>query len=153
MSSRRDQPVAVFDSGVGGLTVLHELLVSLPSEDYVYLGDTARFPYGERSPEELRAFSIEIAEHLFEAGAKLLVIACNSASAAALDAVESHVRATGRDADVIGVLAPAAVLAVVASHTGRIGLLATPTTVATGAYERAVAAADPHVHLESVACQ
>ena len=152
VNPRADHPVAVFDSGVGGLTVLHELLVSLPGEDYVYLGDTARFPYGERSPEELRAFSVEIAEHLVEAGAKLLVIACNSASAAALDAVESHLAEAGRDVDVIGVIGPAAVLAVVASHTGRIGLLATPTTVATGAYDRAVTAADPHVHLESVAC-
>jgi glutamate racemase len=147
-----EQPVAVFDSGVGGLTVLHELLVSLPSEDYVYLGDTARFPYGDRTPDELRAFAIEIADHLLEAGAKLLVIACNSASAAALEAVEGHLTDSGRDVDVIGVLRPAAQLAVVATHTGRVGLLATPATVATGAYERAVAAADPHVHLETVAC-
>jgi glutamate racemase len=147
-----EQPVGVFDSGVGGLTVLHELLVSLPSEDYLYLGDTARFPYGERTQDELRAFSIEIAEHLLAAGAKLLVIACNSASAAAVEAVERHLVATGRDVDVIGVLRPAAQMAVVASHTGRVGLLATPATVASGAYERAVAALDPHVHLESVAC-
>jgi glutamate racemase len=146
------QPVGVFDSGVGGLTVLHELLVSLPNEDYVYLGDTARFPYGERTPEELQTFAIEIAEHLLEAGAKLLVIACNSASAAALEAVERHLQRTGRELDVIGVLRPAAQLAVVATHSGRIGLLATPATVASGAYERAVADADPHVHLESVAC-
>jgi glutamate racemase len=147
-----EQPVGVFDSGVGGLTVLHELLVSLPSEDYLYLGDTARFPYGERTQDELRAFSIEIAEHLLAAGAKLLVIACNSASAAAVEAVERHLVARGRDVDVIGVLRPAAQMAVVASHTGRVGLLATPATVASGAYERAVAALDPHVHLESVAC-
>ena len=146
------QPVAVFDSGVGGLTVLHELLVSLPSEDYLYLGDTARFPYGDRSETELRAFALEIAEHLLDDGAKLLVVACNSASAAALDALEAHLQATGRDIDVIGVLKPAAQLAVVASHSGRVGLLATPATVASGAYERAIAAADPHVHLESVAC-
>src|SRR6201995_1042320 len=78
------QPVGVFDSGVGGLTVLHELLVSLPSEDYVYLGDTARFPYGDRSPAGLRAFAIEIAGHLLERGTKLLVVACNAASSAAL---------------------------------------------------------------------
>jgi glutamate racemase len=147
-----EQPVGVFDSGVGGLTVLHELLVSLPGEDYLYLGDTARFPYGDRSSSELQAFSIEIAEHLLAAGAKLLVIACNSASAAALAAVERHLKATGRDVDVIGVLRPAAQGAVVASHSGRIGLLATPATVASGAYERAVASLDPHVHLESVAC-
>lgn len=149
MSALAQQPVGVFDSGVGGLTVLHELLVSLPSEDYLYLGDTARFPWGNRSQEELHTFATEIGDHLLEAGAKLLVIACNSASAAALEAVEQHV---GSDVDVIGVLRPAAQLAVVASHTGRIGLLATPATVASSAYERAIAAADPHVHLESVAC-
>jgi glutamate racemase len=152
MPISREQPVGVFDSGVGGLTVLHELLVSLPTEDYVYFGDTARFPYGDRTQEELQAFSVEIADHLIDAGAKLIVVACNSASAAALDVLEQHVARAGRDVDVIGVLRPAAQLAVVASHTGRIGLLATPATVASGAYERAVAAADPHVHLESVAC-
>src|SRR5436305_8854799 len=115
-----EQPVAVFDSGVGGLTVLHELLVSLPTEDYLYLGDTARFPYGNRTEQELQAFAIEIAEHLLRSGAKLLVIACNSASAVALEAVERHVSGA---VDVIGVLRPAAQIAVVASHTGRIGLL------------------------------
>jgi glutamate racemase len=149
---RADDPVAVFDSGVGGLTVLHELLVSLPTEDYLYLGDTARFPYGDRSSEELKGFSIEIAEHLLDQGAKLLVVACNSASAAGLEALEEHLERTGRDVDVIGVLRPAAQLAAVASHTGRIGLLATPATVANGAYERAVADADRHIHLISVAC-
>jgi glutamate racemase len=152
MAPLAHQPIGVFDSGVGGLTVLHELLVSLPSEDYLYLGDTARFPYGDRTQDELRAFSIEIAEHLLAAGAKLLVIACNSASAAAVTAVERHLAATARHVDVIGVLRPAAQVAVVASHTGRIGLLATPATVASGAYAQAVASLDPHVHLESVAC-
>src|ERR1700759_1558698 len=86
------QPVGVFDSGVGGLTVLHELLVSLPAEDYLYLGDTARFPYGSRSGDDLEAFSVEIAGRLLEAGAKLLVMACNAASSAALGAVEAMVR-------------------------------------------------------------
>ena len=147
-----DQPVAVFDSGVGGLTVLHELLVSLPTEDYVYLGDTARFPYGDRSQEELQSFSIEIADHLLGEGAKLLVVACNAASSAALTPLECHVGGTGRAVDVIGVVAPATQLAVAGSRTGRIGLLATPATVASEAYERAVRAADRHVHLESVAC-
>jgi glutamate racemase len=146
------QPVGVFDSGVGGLTVLHELLVSLPTEDYLYLGDTARLPYGDRTPEELRAFSIEIAEHLLEAGAKLLVVACNSASAAALEALERHLQERGERVDVIGVLRTAAQLAVAGSRSGRIGLLATPATVDSGAYERTMLAADPHVHLESVAC-
>jgi glutamate racemase len=152
MSARSEQPVAVFDSGVGGLTVLHELLVSLPTEDYVYLGDTARFPYGDRTQEELRAFALEIAEHLLETGAKLIVVACNAASSAALLTLEQHLETTGRDVDVIGVVAPATQLAVAGSRTGRIGLLATPATVASGAYERAVRTADAHVHLESVAC-
>jgi glutamate racemase len=143
------QPIGVFDSGVGGLTVLHELLVSLPTEDYLYLGDTARFPYGDRTQQELQDFAIEIADHLIAEGAKLLVVACNSASAAALEALEDHLAG---EVYVIGVLKPAAQLAVVASHTGRIGLLATPATVASGAYERAITDADPHVHLESVAC-
>jgi glutamate racemase len=152
MALSADRPVAVFDSGVGGLTVLHELLVSLPTEDYLYLGDTERFPYGQRSADELEAFSLQIAEHLVEAGAKLLVVACNAASSAALPALERWLRRERHELDVIGVIAPATQLAVAGSRTGRIGLLATPATIAAGAYEQAVAAADPHVHLESVAC-
>jgi glutamate racemase len=152
MSGLPELPVAVFDSGVGGLTVLHELLVSLPNEDYVYLGDTARLPYGDRTPAQLQSFSVEIAEHLLDLGAKLLVVACNSASAAALESLQTHLDRQGREVDVIGVLHPAAQLAVAASHSGRIGLMATPATVASGAYERIVRSADPHVHLESVAC-
>lgn len=152
MPARPEQPVAVFDSGVGGLTVLHELLVSLPTEDYLYLGDTARFPYGGRSQDELRGFALQIADHLLGAGAKLLVVACNAASSAALSALEDHLASLGREVDVIGVVAPATQLAVAGSRTGRIGLLATPATVASGAYDRAVRDADPHVHLESVAC-
>jgi glutamate racemase len=152
MALRPAQPVAVFDSGVGGLTVLHELLVSLPTEDYVYLGDTARFPYGQRSPEELVEFALEIADRLLEAGAKLLVVACNAVSSAALEPLERHLAAAGKEVDVIGVVAPATQLAVAGSRTGRIGLLATPATVASAAYERAVVGADPHVHLETVPC-
>jgi len=145
-------PIAMFDSGVGGLTVLHELLVSLPAEDYLYLGDTAHFPYGDRSDDELQEFSLQIAEHLLEQGAKLLVVACNSASAAALETLEQRLERLAPEVSVIGVLRPAAQLAVVATHNGRIGLLATPATVANGGYKRAIGAADPHVHLESVAC-
>ncbi len=152
MSLSPEQPVAVFDSGVGGLTVLHELLVSLPTEDYLYLGDAARFPYGVRSQAELQAFATEIADHLLESGAKLIVVACNSVSSAALPALERHVAQRGYDVDVIGVVAPATQLAVAGSRSGRIGLLATPATVASGAYARSVCAADAHVHLESVAC-
>jgi glutamate racemase len=153
MLPRAQQPVGVFDSGVGGLTVLHELLVSLPSEDYLYLGDTARFPYGNRSRAELQAFAIEITDRLLSDGAKLIVVACNAVSSAALGAVEDHVQRRGLQIDVIGVVAPATQLAVAGSRSGRIGLMATPATVASGAYERAVHAADPHVHLESVACR
>ena len=152
MAPRPGQPVAVFDSGVGGLTVLHELLVSLPTEDYVYLGDTARFPYGERSTEELERFAIEIAERLLAEGAKVLVVACNAVSSVALGALERHLARVGHDVDVIGVVASATQLAVAGSRTGRIGLLATPATVASGAYDRAVKGADPHVQLETVAC-
>lgn len=148
----RDRPIAVFDSGVGGLTVLHELLVSLPHEDFLYLGDTARFPYGSRTRPELRRFALEIADLLLAAGAKLLVVACNSATAAALPALEAHVARHGEALDVIGVVAPESALAVEATRNGRIGLLATPTTVASGAYARALARAPRQVELVSVAC-
>lgn len=152
VSARAELPIAVFDSGVGGLTVLHELLVSLPTENYIYLGDTARFPYGERSQAQLRRFASEIADHLLEHGTKLLVVACNAASSAALETLEGHLELVDPEVDVIGVVAPATQLAVAGSRTGRIGLLATPATVASGAYGHAVRAADRHVHLESVAC-
>ena len=146
------QPIAVFDSGVGGLTVLHELLVALPQEDFLYLGDSARFPYGDRSPAELEAFACQIADALLERGAKLLVVACNSATAAALPALQRHVAGGPRPVDVIGVVGPESNLAVASTRNGRIGLLATPATVASGAYEHAVLAADPLVRLESVPC-
>lgn len=150
-SDPRERPIAVFDSGVGGLTVLHELLVQLPHEDFVYLGDTARFPYGDRSPEELRRFSLEIAEEMLARGAKLLVVACNSATAAALPALRERMTQTTLGVDVLGVVGPEAVQAVTATRNGRIGLLATPATVASGAYAEAVHAADAHVDLIAVA--
>jgi glutamate racemase len=146
----RQRPIAVFDSGVGGLTVLHELLVQLPQEDFVYLGDTARFPYGERAAAELEAFALQIAEELLRRGAKLLVVACNSATAAALPALRRRMREATLGVDVLGVVRPEAVQAVTATRNGRIGLLATPTTVASGAYADAIRAADPHVDLVAV---
>jgi glutamate racemase len=142
----------VFDSGVGGLTVLHELLVRLPREDFLYLGDTARFPYGERTPEELSRFSAEVTEELARRGAKLLVVACNSATAAALPALRRRMMETTLGIDVLGVVRPEALRAVAATRSGRIGLLATPTTVASCAYEEAVGAIDPHVTLHAVPC-
>ncbi len=142
-------PVAVFDSGVGGLTVLHECLVSLPHEDFVYLGDTARFPYGERSPEELRAFAVELADRLVDEGAKLLVVACNSATAAALPDLRE--RFAGR-VRVVGVVEPESRLAAASTRNGHVGLLATPATVASGAYGRALAHAAPEATLQVVPC-
>jgi glutamate racemase len=144
----RTLPIAVFDSGVGGLTVLHECLVWLPHEDFVYLGDTARFPYGGRAPEELRDMAGEIGSYLVEEErAKLVVVACNSAAAAGLPRIAE---ATG--IAVVGVIAPAARQAARATANKRVGLLATPATVASGAYERAIAMADPDVTLYSVPC-
>lgn len=145
-------PIGVFDSGVGGLTVLHELLVALPQEDFLYLGDSARFPYGDRTPAELRAFSRQIADVLLERGAKLIVVACNSATSSALADLTDYVAQTGRGVDVIGVVGPESNLAVAQTRNGRIGVLATPATIASGAYERAVLAADPLVKLTSVPC-
>jgi glutamate racemase len=138
----------VFDSGVGGLTVLHECLVSLPHEDFLYLGDTARFPYGDRSADELLGFARELADILLDRGAKLLVVACNSATAAALPALREELE--GR-VPVVGVVTPESRLAAAATVNGRVGLLATPATVASGAYARALAAAAPGAELHAVA--
>lgn len=149
---QRTAPIGVFDSGVGGLAVLHELLVALPQEDFLYLGDSARFPYGERTPGELQRFSRQNADVLLERGAKLLVVACNSATSSALEDLVGYVAAGGHAVDVIGVVGPESNLAVASTHNGRIGVLATPATIASGAYERAVLAADPLVRLTNVAC-
>jgi glutamate racemase len=148
----RERPIAVFDSGVGGLTVLHELLVHLPHEDFVYLADTARFPYGDRSPAELETFALEIADALLRRRAKLLVVACNSATAAALPALQRRMMQTTLGVDVIGVVRPGAIHAVAATRNGRVGVLATPVTVATGAYADALGAVDPHVDVTQVPC-
>src|SRR3954464_1873320 len=148
----RERPIGVFDSGVGGLTVLHELLVNLPHEDFVYLGDTARFPYGDRDGSELERFSLEVAEELLRRRVKLLVVACNSATAAALPALQRRMMETTLGVGVLGVVKPGAVQAVGATRNGRIGLLATPATVRSGAYQRAIDAVDAHVDLVSVEC-
>ncbi len=140
--------MAVFDSGVGGLTVLHECLVSLPHEDFLYLGDTARFPYGDRSAAELLAFGRELAGILLDRGAKLLVVACNSATAAALPVLKSELE--GR-VPVVGVVGPESRLAAAATRNGRVGLIATPATVRSGAYARALAQVAPEAELHTVA--
>jgi glutamate racemase len=137
----RRRPVGVFDSGVGGLTVLHELLVQLPNEDFVYFADSARVPYGPRPRGEIEAFSLEVAEELLARRIKLLVVACNSASSAALPALRERLMQTTLGVDVLGVVQPGAVQAVAATRNGR-----------SGAYERAIAAADPFVTVVGVAC-
>jgi glutamate racemase len=148
----RRRPVGVFDSGVGGLTVLHDLLVRLPHEDYVYLADSARLPYGSKTPEQLQAFALEVAEELLARRIKLLVVACNSATAAALPVLRERLMQTTLGVEALGVVQPAAVQAVAATRRGKVGVLATPATVATGAYPAAIAAIDPFVEVVSVAC-
>jgi glutamate racemase len=148
----RRGPVGVFDSGVGGLTVLHELLVQLPAEDFVYLADSARFPYGARTQAELERFALQVADELLARRVKLLVVACNSATAAALPALRARLMQTTLGVEVLGVVQPGAVQAVAATRNGRVGLLATPATVESGSYARAIADADPFVKLTSVPC-
>jgi glutamate racemase len=126
----------MFDSGVGGLTVLHECLVSLPEEDYVYLGDTAWFPYGTKDPAELRARIRTIAETLLGGRAKLLVIACNTATAIGTDVAEEV--ASARGVEVVPVVEPQAEIAAAITDSGKVGVLATPNTVASGSYRRAL---------------
>ena len=152
MRAPNERPIAVFDSGVGGLTVLQELLVELPHEDFLYLGDTARFPYGERSPAELEHFALEIGELLLARQAKLLVVACNAASASALGALRERMLSTTLGVHVTGMIEPESRLAAAASQNRRIGLLATTATVRSGAYVRALGVHAPDVDLVSVAC-
>jgi len=128
----------MFDSGVGGLTVLHECLVSLPQEDFLYLGDTAMFPYGSRDPERLRRRIAAIAELLLDRGAKLLVIACNTATSVG-EEVAREVAAV-RGVEVVPVVEPQAEIAAAITANGRVGVLATPNTVESGAYRRALEA-------------
>lgn len=130
-------PIAVFDSGVGGLTVLHECLVSLPAEDFVYLGDDARFPYGPRSAEELRGNVEQVSRFLLGRGAKLLVIACNSAASAGLEAAREVAAEAG--VEVVAVIEPEAEIAAALTGNGKVGVLATPATIRSGAYVEALA--------------
>jgi len=130
-------PIAVFDSGVGGLTVLHECLVSVPEEDYVYLGDDARFPYGVRTTDELRGHVEQVSRYLLERGAKLLVIACNSAASAGQEAAREIAAESG--IEVVAVIQPEAEIAAALTENGKVGVLATPATVRSGAYVRALA--------------
>jgi glutamate racemase len=141
------RPVGVFDSGVGGLTVLHECLVTMPHEDFVYLGDHARLPYGPRPLDEVRRFAREIGAYLQTQGVKLVVNACNTATSAALPQLQEEL-----EVPVVGVITPEAHAAVQATRNRRIGLLATEGTVAAGRYAELVHALDAGVQLVPVAC-
>jgi glutamate racemase len=137
----------VFDSGVGGLTVARAILDLVPGEPLLYVGDTARFPYGPKPLEEIRRYALEIAAYLVGRGVKLLVVACNSVEVAAIQDL-----ATAAGVPVVGVIDPGARAAVRATHNGRIGMIATEATVKSGAYERAVARTRKHAELFSQAC-
>ena len=141
------RPIGIFDSGAGGLTVLHECLVTMPNEDFVYVGDGARCPYGPRPLDEIRRFAHEIASYLEQQGVKLIVAACNAATAAALPFLQARLAVP-----VVGVLVPEAHAAVQATRNRRIGLLATEATVKSGRYEDAIRALDAGAVLVSVAC-
>ncbi len=143
----RARPIGMFDSGIGGLTVLHECLVAMPAEDFVYVGDTARFPYGAKTQDELRLFARQIATFLDESGVKLLVVACYSATAAALPALQEQF-----STPIIGVVLPGARAAVQTSRYRRIGVLATEATVASGSYVRAIGTLDGGAEVIQQAC-
>jgi len=142
-------PVGVFDSGVGGLTVVRALVAALPREDFLYLGDTARLPYGTKSSGTVARYSVRAAEALVERGIKALVVACNTASATALPALRERFP----ELPVIGVIEPGARAACEASTSGRIAVLATEGTVQGGAYERAIHAVRADAQVTQIACQ
>jgi glutamate racemase len=141
------RPIGVFDSGMGGLTVLHECLVTMPHEDFVYLGDGARLPYGPRPLEEIRRFALEIGSYLEGQGMKMVVVACNSATSAGLADLQETL-----SVPVVGVITPEAHAAVQATRNRRVGLLATEATVRAGRYEELIHALDAGVSLMSVTC-
>ena len=141
------RPIGVFDSGVGGLTVARATLDLLPYEPIVYVGDTARFPYGPKSLSEIRTYALEIADYLLSRDVKVLVVACNSIEVAAIrDVTDAAVL------PVVGVIDPGARAAVRATRNGRIGVIGTVATISSGAYDRAVAATGASVDLYSRPC-
>lgn len=143
-----DLAIGVFDSGVGGLTVLKALLARLPHEDFIYLGDTARLPYGTKSPGSIRQYALQAARGLHDRGVKCLVVACNTASAIALDVLTREFAPV----PVIGVLEPGAAAACLATRSGRIAVLATESTVRGGAYQAAIARRRPDAVVTARAC-
>jgi glutamate racemase len=144
-------PIGVFDSGLGGLTVARALMDLLPDERIVYLGDSARGPYGPRELSQVRVFTAEIVAELAERGVKLVVAACHTATSAALVPSEAG-PPLAFPVPVVGVIAPAVAAAARASRNGRVGVIGTAGTIGSGAYERAVAAVAPDVKLFAQAC-
>jgi glutamate racemase len=140
-------PIGVFDSGIGGLTVARELMQQLPAESIIYFGDTARVPYGPKSPDTVRRYAREIAAYLRERGVKALVIACNTATAHALATLQAE-----ETMPVIGVVQPGARAAVAASRGGRIGVIGTVGTIRSGAYERAIRELRPDAKITARPC-
>jgi glutamate racemase len=140
-------PVGVFDSGIGGLTVAHEVIRQLPHESIIYFGDTARVPYGPKSPETVRRYSREIAGFLRDEGVKSIVVACNTATAHALGVLRDEM-----DMPVIGVVEPGARAAVAATQSGHVGVIGTAGTIKSGAYERAIRELDPNILVTPRAC-
>lgn len=142
-----DRPVGVFDSGIGGLTVLKALTAALPNEEFIYLGDTARLPYGTKSNEVIVRYSKENTGFLLARGIKMLVVACNTSSAVALDAIAGDTMVP-----VIGVIEPGARAAVKASRNGKIGVIGTEATIGSGAYTRAIQRLSPRAEIYTRAC-
>lgn len=140
-------PIGIFDSGIGGLTVTRAIYETLPRESTVYFGDTARVPYGPKSPETVRRYSLEILDWLLEQGVKAVVVACNTSTAHALDALRE-----ASPVPVIGVIEPGAAAAARATRGGPIGVIGTVGTVASGAYARAIQALHPGADVRQVAC-
>jgi glutamate racemase len=146
MSDQR--PIGVFDSGMGGLTVLKALRARLPHEDLVYLGDTARLPYGTKSAETITAYALQATKHLMSHDIKMAVIACNTASAVALEPLSKALAPL----PVIGVIEPGARAAVAATHNNHIAVIATESTVKGGAYSRAIHKLAPDAHVTQEPC-
>jgi len=140
-------PIGVFDSGLGGLTVAHAIMRRLPSESLIYFGDTARVPYGPKSPDTVRRYSREIAAFLLDQGVKAIVVACNTATAHALPVLQEEL-----DVPVLGVVEPGARAAVRATRSERIGVIATEGTIRSGAYVRAIHQASPDARVTALAC-
>ena len=141
-------PIGLFDSGIGGLTVFKAVRCNLPGEDILYLGDTARLPYGAKSPETVSRYTLQCAARLVAMGVKCLVVACNTMSAVGLPAL----RAAYPDLPVVGVVEPGATAACMASVTGRIAVIATESTVRGGAYAAAIRRMRPDAEVTSVPC-